>query len=171
MPFDFSKLSLKDALDLAILMEDEARERYLEFADQMQIHHTEEAAAFFRTMADNETRHGAELRKQRDAAFPGAPRVVTSAMLWDVEAPEYDEARAFMSERQAMQVALAAETKAHEFFTRALPYVADVEVHHLFDDLRDEERHHQELVRAQILRLPPGPDANPEDYADEPVGH
>ena len=32
---DFRKLSLKDALDLAILVEDEAMERYNEFTDQM----------------------------------------------------------------------------------------------------------------------------------------
>ena len=31
---DFATLSLVDALDLAILTEDEARERYEEFADQ-----------------------------------------------------------------------------------------------------------------------------------------
>ena len=30
---DFQKLSLKDALDLAILIEEEAGERYLEFAE------------------------------------------------------------------------------------------------------------------------------------------
>jgi len=32
---DFASLSLKDALDLAVLVEEEARERYEEFADQM----------------------------------------------------------------------------------------------------------------------------------------
>ena len=40
---DFAALSLQDALDLAILIEEEAQERYLEFVDQMQQHHTPEA--------------------------------------------------------------------------------------------------------------------------------
>ena len=32
---DLSRLSLQDALDLATLVEEEAQERYLELADQM----------------------------------------------------------------------------------------------------------------------------------------
>ena len=32
---DFTELSLQDTLDLAIAIEEEARERYLEFVDQM----------------------------------------------------------------------------------------------------------------------------------------
>ena len=45
---DLATLSLLDALDLAILIEDEARERYEEFAAQMDQHRTPEAARFFR---------------------------------------------------------------------------------------------------------------------------
>ena len=54
---DFAKLSLQDALDLAVLIEEEARERYEEFAHQMRLHHTHEAARFFRFMAGNEEKH------------------------------------------------------------------------------------------------------------------
>ncbi len=168
---DFATLSLKDALDLAILMEEEARERYLEFADQMEIHHTQEAAVFFRNMAENEAKHGRELSERREAAFASQPRTVKRSMLWDVEAPDYDAARAFMSVRQAMEVALAAEGKAYDFFLWALPHVKDAEVARLFEELREEERHHQELVRGQLARLPLGPEADADDYADEPVGH
>lgn len=168
---DFATLSLKDALDLAILMEEEARERYLEFADQMEIHHTQEAAGFFRSMAENEAKHGQQLSARREAAFAGQPRAVKRSMLWDVEAPDYDAARAFMSVRQAMKVALDAERKAHDFFQWALPHVKDAEVTRLFEELRDEESQHQELVRAQLARLPLEPEADADDYADEPVGH
>ena len=168
---DFATLSLKDALDLAILIEEEARERYLEFADQMEIHHTQEAASFFRTMAENEAKHGQELSKRREAVFAGAPRSVKRSMLWDLEAPDYDTARAFMSVRQAMEVALAAEVTAHDFFQGALPHVKDADVSRLFEELRDEESHHQELVRAQLAKLPIEPEADADDYADEPVGH
>ncbi|HLA76129.1 MAG TPA: demethoxyubiquinone hydroxylase family protein [Vicinamibacteria bacterium] len=168
---DFATLSLKDALDLAILMEEEARERYLEFADQMEIHHTQEAASFFRRMAENEAKHGRQLSERRQAAFPGQPRAVKRSMLWDVEAPDYDAARAFMSVRQAMEVALDAERKAHDFFQWALPHLKDAEVTRLFEELREEESQHQELVRAQLAGLPLEPDADADDYADEPVGH
>ena len=44
---DFANLSLMDALDLAIFIEEEAKERYTEFYDQIVVHHTPEAAAFF----------------------------------------------------------------------------------------------------------------------------
>ncbi len=168
---DFATLSLKDALDLAVLIEEEARERYLEFADQMEIHHTQEAASFFRTMAENEAKHGEELSKRREATFPGEPRGVSRSLLWDVEAPDYDAARAFMSVRQAMEVALAAEGKAHDFFQWALPHVKNADVSRLFEELRDEESHHLELVRAQLAKLPLESEADANDYADEPVGH
>ena len=166
---DFASLSLQDALDLAILVEEEAQERYLEFVDQMEQHHTPEAARFFATMARNEEKHGQELRARRRSLFGEAPRRVTRAMLWDVEAPDYDQPRAFMSARQAMQVALASETKAHEFFVSALPHVSDPEVKGLFQELRDEEVLHQGLVREAMRSLPEGDDEDAGDYEDEPV--
>lgn len=166
---DFSRLSLKDALDLAILIEEEAHDRYLEFADQMEIHRTEEAASFFRWMSVNEARHGEELRERRERLFTHEPRTVTRAMLFDVEAPDYDEARAFMTPRQAMTAALRSEEKAHQFFVAALPRLTDPEVRALFEELRDEEVEHQELVRKEIARLPPDAGPHPGDFTDEPV--
>ena len=168
---DFTSLTLQDALDLAILVEEEAEERYIELAEQMEQHHTPEAAEFFRTMAGNEKKHGDELRERRQKLFGDAPARVSRSMLWDVEAPEYDEARAFMSARQAMGVALRSETKAHEFFVKALPQITDAEVRGLFEELRDEEVLHQTLVREALKNLPSAPEPDPEAYEDEPVGH
>jgi rubrerythrin len=167
---EFASLTLQDALDLAILVEEEAQERYLEFVDQMEQHRTPEAASFFRAMARNEAKHGDELRARRRALFADQPRRVKRSMLWDIEAPDYDEPRAFMSARQAMEVALRSEVKAHEFFVKALPHVADPEVRKLFEELRDEEILHQTLVREALNALPPGPEPDAEDYVDEPVG-
>jgi len=166
---DYATLTLKDALDLAILIEDEARDRYTEFVDQMELHHTPDAAAFFRFMAANETKHGQQLTAKRRALFGDQPSHMSRDMLWDVEAPEYAEAHAFMSPREAMGVALRCEVKAHDFFARALERVADPEVRHLFEELRDEEVEHEDLVRKELSKLPPGPDIDPEDYVDEPV--
>ena len=167
---DFTSLSMQDALDLAILVEEEAQERYVELAEQLEQHHTPEAAEFFRTMARHEERHGEELRARRQKLFADLPSRVSRSMLWDVEAPDYDESRALMSARQAMGVALRAETKAHEFFVRALPHISDAEVRKLFEELRDEEVVHQNLVREALRHLPRGPEPDPEDYVDEPVG-
>ncbi len=166
---DFAKLSLKDALDLAILIEEEARERYEEFVDQMTLHHTPDAAEFFRTMAANETKHAEELSERRRAIFQSEPSRMQRSMLWDVEAPDYDKARAFMSARQAMEVALQCEVKAHDYFAQALLHVTDPDVQKLFGELRQEELEHQLLVRKHLARLPPDSGDNPDDYADEPT--
>jgi len=166
---DFSKLSLKDALDLAILIEEEAQERYDEFTDQMEIHRTPEAAAFFRTMSGNERRHGEELRQRRERLFPGEPGTVNRSMLFDVEAPDYDQARAFMTPRQAMQSALRSEEKAHAFFVAALPRIQDPDVRALFEELRDEEVEHQDLVKRAMRKLPPDSGPPPEGFVDDPV--
>jgi rubrerythrin len=168
---DYAALSTADALDLAILIEEEAEERYLDFAHQMLVHHTPEAAEFFRFMAGNEARHRDELARRRTAEFGDAPRRVTRAMLWDVEAPDYDEARAFMSPRRAMETALACEEKAHAFFVGVLGHVRDAGVRALFEELRDEEVRHQELVRHELAKVPPAaePEIDPEDFTDEPT--
>jgi erythrin-vacuolar iron transport family protein len=166
---DFAKLSLMDALDLAILIEEEAEDRYREFVDQMALHHTPEAAAFFRTMAGNEHKHGEELLIRRRELFPTEVSRMDRSMLWDVEAPGFDQARAFMSARQAMEVALQGEITAHDYFDRVLEYVVDPEVRRLFEELREEEVVHQTLVRKELAKLPPAPDFNPEDYVDEPT--
>jgi rubrerythrin len=168
---DFEKLALKDALDLAILIEEEAKERYEEFAAQMETHHTPEAASFFRFMMGNEAKHEAELQTRRGKLFGDAPRTVTRAMLFDVEAPDYDEARAFMSPHAALQAAFRCEVKAHDFFVAALPRIQDPGVKALFEELRDEEVEHQRLVQKEIAKLPPQDDTRPEDWVDEPVAH
>jgi len=166
---DFSSLTLKDALDLAIFVEEEAQERYEEFVHQMQSHDTHEAGEFFRFMARNEAKHGADLAERRVKLFGAAPRTVERSMLWDVEAPDYDEARMFMTPREALEVALRCEEKAHAFFVAALPRLSEPDVRALFEELRDEEVEHQDLVKQQMAKLPAGDSVDPEDYADGPV--
>lgn len=90
-------------------------------------------------------------------------------MLWDVEAPDYDQARAFMTARQAMQAALQSEEKAHAFFVAALPQVDAPEVTALFSELRDEEALHQALVTNELAKLPPDPAVEPDAFEDDPT--
>ncbi len=167
---DFASLTLRDALDLAVLIEEEARERYEEFADQLEVHHTEDAARFFRFMAEKEKKHGAELAERRRQLFGTEPARVNRSMLWDVEAPDYDKARAFMSPRNALEVALDSETKAFAYFTAALPSITDPDVRALFVQLQADELRHKALVQAELDKLPPDPDVDVEDLVDEPVG-
>jgi rubrerythrin len=165
---DYATLSLQDALDLAISIEEEAKERYEDFARQVGGgRYAGDAADMFRTMAGYEERHGAELASRRRELFGNAPRRVTKEALDDVEAPDRGKPRVFMSARQAMEVALSSEEKAREFFDGALRHVRDPAVRTLFEHLRGEEEQHIRMVRQRLDRLPPGPDVE-EDEADEP---
>ncbi|MEZ4301457.1 MAG: ferritin family protein [Polyangiaceae bacterium] len=166
---DFARLSLKDALDLAVLVEEEAEERYLELTLQMEMHRTPRAAAFFRFMATNEKKHGEELQARRSKLFGDEPRRVRRAMLFDVEAPDYDEARAFMSPREALEAAMRSEQKAQAFFEAALPHLSDPEVRSLFEELRQEEVHHQALIEKEAGKLPAEDPLPADAFEDEPA--
>ena len=166
---DLTKIDLRDALDFASLIEDEARERYEELASQMETQHTAEAASFFHFMAKNEARHGEELAERRKRLFPSLPCRVDRSMLWDVEAPAYETVRAFMTKKEALEVALAAEVKAYDFFVGVLKAMPEGEVKTLFEELRLEEIHHQELVKGEMAKLGPEDSFPTEDFADEPV--
>lgn len=165
---DFASLTLKDALDLAVLVEEEARDRYDELAEQMTRFRTAGAAEFFSKMVRIEELHRVHLRKRREAHFGQAPVTVTRAQLYDVEAPDLDAARVFMTPRKAMEAALASEVKAHEFFAQALKTVKDPATRDLFEELAKEELVHQKLVQDQLERLPPD-DPIKGDVGDDPV--
>jgi rubrerythrin len=166
---DLTGLDLRDALDLASLVEEEAEERYEELAAQMENQHTFEAAAFFHVMVENEARHGEELAARRKALFGDVPRRVDRSLLWDVEAPAYETVKAFMTLREALGVALEAEVKAYNFFCEALKLPVAGPVRKLFEELKQEEILHQELVSKELSKLPPDPGLPPEDFADDPV--
>ncbi len=164
---DFAKLSLKDALDLAILIEDEAQERYEEFTKLVGGRYKGDAGDVFRNMASYEARHGAELRERRKKLFGAAPVSLSRDAIDDIEAPDRGKPRVFMSARQAMEVALKSEEKAWDYFDGAIAYVKDPEVKKLFEELRAEEVQHQDYIRKALANLPPGPDVEEED-ADAP---
>ncbi len=166
---DFKKLTLVDALDLAVLIEEEARDRYVELADQLTLHHTPEAAAFFTRWSRIEEQHRKQLQARRAQAVRRTAAPPSPAqMLFDVEAPDYDEARAFMTRaRRRSPRRCGPRRRPTHFFIEALRSVNDAEVVALFDELREEEVHHQNMVRAEIAKLPP--DADPESGRTRPT--
>lgn len=162
---DFSALDLQDALDLAVLIEKEAEERYLMFVAQLGERYRGDATDFFSLMARNERRHGAQLAERRYSLFGETPSRVSADMIEDVEAPDTGKPRAYMSPRHAMEVAMESEIKAYEFFDQALPNIRDPSVRELFAELRDEEAEHQRLLREEMARHPAKlePDLDPEE--------
>jgi rubrerythrin len=166
---DFSGISLRDTLDLAISVEQEAKERYDDFAEQMDAHHTPEAAKFFRFMAANEIKHAEKLSAQRGKLFGDEPNTADTSSLYDIEAPEFDAARAFMSVQAALDVAMDAEVKAYQFYDGALPVIEDEDVKKLFVELRDQEKRHQEMIEEARAKMPKADGFDPDDFVDAPA--
>lgn len=167
---DLATLTLRDALDLAALVEEEAKERYEEFAHSMALHRDFDAAKFFRFMVDVEGFHATMLQSRRQELFGEEPPQVRREMIFDIEAPEYHEVRFGMSLRAALETSLGAEKKAWTFFDDALAAVHDPVVRALFEELREDEARHQRLIEERIAALPPDPPPDPmADFDDEPA--
>ena len=164
---NFAKLTVRDALDLAILIEEEAQERYQKLSTMVGGRYAGDAADVFRFMAENEARHGAELQARREQMFKKARRAISRDALDDVEAPDFTKVNVFMSARDAMEVAVEDEVKAYDFYDQALPHVKDAGVRDLFRELRDEEKRHEAMLRKKMKGMPSGPDIDPE-FADQP---
>ncbi|OGA14594.1 MAG: rubrerythrin [Betaproteobacteria bacterium RIFCSPLOWO2_12_FULL_63_13] len=160
---DFSTLDLMDALDLAVLVEQEAQERYNYFNEQIGRRYAVDAASIFELMAGNEEKHGRQLAHRRRELFGDKPVRVSRNALFDVEAPEFGAPRWNMSPLKAFQLALASEEKAYWFYDEAMKHVKDAKVRALFAELRDEETEHVRMVKEAIAKLPPGADKDLED--------
>jgi rubrerythrin len=163
---DFSTLDLMDALDLAVLIEVEAWERYTNFVRQLGRSRPGDAGDIFLSMAKNEEKHGHQLSERRQALFGDTPLRVKADDIFDVEAPDAGSPRRNMSPLKAFQVALASEEKALWFYDEALKHVTNPEVRELFTELRDEETDHVRMVKEAIEALPPGSNADLEDEDD-----
>ena len=165
---DLSKLTLMDALDLASLIELEARRRYTEFADALGSRGTDDAGAVFRSMAVNENKHCEEIAERRIALFGDRPAKVRIDDIFDVEAPDIGETRWNMSALKAYQIALYSEQKAHAFYDEALAYVSQPDVKALFEELREEEAEHVQMLVNIIAKLPPSAEVELEDEDYDP---
>jgi len=165
---DLSKLTLMDALDLASLIELEARKRYTEFADSLGSRGTDDAGAVFRSMAVNENKHCEEIAERRIALFGDQPTKVRLEDIFDVEAPEVGEVRWNMSALKAYQLALYSEQKAFAFYDEALEYVDQPDVKALFEELREEEAEHVRMLVNIIAKLPKSAETELEDEDYDP---
>jgi len=165
---DLSRLSLMDALDLASLIEVEAQRRYAEFAESFGTRGGDDAGAVFRSMAVNEQKHCDEIAERRLALFGDQPAKVTLDDIFDVEAPDVGDVRWNMSVLKAYQLALYSEQKAFAFYDEALEHVTHPEVKALFEELRDEETEHVNMLVKIIAKLPPSAEVEIEDEDGDP---
>ena len=148
---DYENLDLRAALDFAIGVEEDAQLRYQEFSVTVA---DPGAAQFFREMVRVEGEHRRQLVARRDVLFRHAPaRFDTSVLDDDIESPSLEDVGPQVSAREAMEVALRAEIRAHDFYAAAIPHLKDPDVRAFFEDLKLEEVEHQEKIRERLDAL------------------
>jgi rubrerythrin len=150
--------SVAEFLAHALAVEREATTRYEEFADQMEVHHSNEVAALFRRMAGYEREHAQEIERRIGALQ--LPSLAPWDYRWvDSESPEaapFDAAHYLMTARHALEIALANERRAQAFFELAAQAATDPEIKRLASEFAEEEREHVRYVE-EALASTPGP--------------
>jgi rubrerythrin len=151
---NFAELDLRGAFDLAIMIEEDAQLRYEDFAKLLVNRDEMGAAAVFRAMAINEAKHRSELDTRRHLRFRHDPRIEISVLEPSAgEAPDESELTPSMTASDALEVALRAEIRAYEFYASTIPTLKDPEVRAFFEELKDEETEHQEMLRHKIADI------------------
>ena len=150
----------------ALVMENEAVERYTDFADAMETHNNPEVAAMFRTMAGYETKHAQQIMEQM--GWTETPAVAPDSYAWSgFDAPEaapIDSVHYLMQPWHALQLALASEQRAEAFFAALADAATSDEVRKAALELKAEEAEHVALVQAWLAKVP-RPD---NDWANDP---
>ena len=149
---DFSRLDAQDALDIAMVIEDEAQLAYEHLAEWVASDGNTEAAEFFKRMAGWEKRHKDQIATRRSELFGDAPPRHDESAPWQAEVPEYEALGREVSLRQAFEVAMGAETRAHDFYAEALDYVHEPQVVELFEWLKKAEVEHQRMLTEEMNR-------------------
>ncbi len=151
---DFSKLDAMDFLDLAIEVEREAEEHYEQLVEWMTAAAEPAVVAFFTAMAGREARHKEQLIAQRRELYGDRPaQHGIGGVPWEVEAPDFAAVRDDMTLRQALEMSLAMETRAHDYYAEAKEYARDAKLEALLEGFRLAEQEHQRLVKAELARL------------------
>ncbi|MFL5262044.1 MAG: transglycosylase SLT domain-containing protein [Anaeromyxobacteraceae bacterium] len=151
---DFTTLGLRDAYDFAIMIEEDALLRYQELAALLGSD-AGGAGDVCRAMVEREHAHRSELLARRASLFRGAPPRLEISVLEDgVERPDVDDDALPRTAREALEVALAAERRAHAFFASSLEHLADPATRAFFRQLMDEEGEHARDLASRIAALP-----------------
>jgi rubrerythrin len=67
--------------------------------------------------------------------------------------PDFSKVADDVTLRQAFDIAMESETRAHDFYAGALEYKIDDTVTDLFEGLREAEAEHQRLLREEMERF------------------
>jgi rubrerythrin len=160
------QLSLAEFMAQALAMEQEAVERYTDFADALETHNNQEVARLFRTMASYEAKHAARIMEEMGWKEPPPPprQTLYAPGLDGPETMPFDEVHYLMKPWHALQLALAAEKRAQAFFAVLARMSTTEAVRLAAQELQAEEAEHVELIQQWLAKVPP-PDP---DWAIDP---
>lgn len=162
--------SVSDLLAIAYQIEADAMQRYGLLADQMETHNNPELVKVFRDLARAEGLHAEEIRKlagdediaQRAEAMRGWSRGDSP------EEVDFGEAHYLMTPWHALQLSLAGEKRAVDFFTSVVETATDPKVKEMASEFVEEEVEHVNLVY-RLLRKYPRPLESWSEDPDSPL--
>lgn len=161
--------SLPEFYAYALAIEEEAAARYQELGDQMTEHHNRAAAQLFFWLAGLERQHAAEIAR-RAQGLP-LPEIAPWDYRWQsAEAPEttpHEAAHYLMTPWHALELALANEKRAVEFFDNVARTTRDEAVARLAREFAAEERIHVAYVE-RALAEQADPTAGWDEDLDDP---
>jgi rubrerythrin len=153
-----------DLLAIAYRIEADAVERYKLLAEQMETHNNPELVKVFRDLARAEGIHAEEIRKA------GGDDLVARAERFGWKKGESPEevdlagAHYLMTPWHALQLALAGEKRALDFFTSIVNTAKDAKTKEIAAEFVEEEAEHVNLVYRLLRKYPKPPDS----WADDP---
>lgn len=146
-------------------IEVDAEARYLELADQMEVHNNQPIADLFRKFAGEEARHAAEIaqRMQEMGIAVDASQEFSWSGAESPEAIDMLDVHYRMTTYHALELALAAEKRAFEFFDEIARSGRNEEIRRWAKEFAEEEAGHVRYM-ADLLKQEKKPD---DDWAED----
>lgn len=162
--------TVPELLAHAHAMEAEAHDRYVEFAEQLEVHNNIEVAELFRKMAYVEQMHAKKILER--AGDIELPHISPWEYSWsDLEGPEtidVTDIHYLMTPYQAISLALKAEQRALAFYSDIVENQDDADLLDLAKTLQQEEQEHVELMTVWLKKYPK-PEEDWDEDPDPPV--
>lgn len=160
-----------DLLAIAHQIEVDAMERYGLLADQMETHNNPELKKVFLDLANAEAIHAEEIRRLAgDHDLTGRAHALRS--MWrHGESPEEADlgaAHYLMTPWHALQLSLAGEKRALDFFSAIVKTAKNAKVREMAEEFVEEEAEHVNLVHRLLRKYPQPAQSWPLD-GDSPV--
>jgi rubrerythrin len=148
--------TMAELMAFAHALEQEAAERYVEFADAMEAHNNREVAELFRKLARIEHRHAEQILEEMRWTAPPAPPV--GGYQWEgLEGPETADHTALhylMQPYHALEIALLNEKRAHRFFNGLVRRATTEKVRRAAKEMAAEEAEHVRLIEEWLKKVP-----------------